>query len=73
MKKVNDSPEVSRLVGHSLASAAVNKINQEQPNRFLTTTYATPTIKEKNMESKTQDALILETLLMLFQYWMDLL
>ena len=47
MKAINESPEVSRLVGHSLASAVINKINQEQPNRFATTTYATPTIKGK--------------------------
>ena len=47
MKAINESPEVSRLVSHSLASAVVNKINQEQPNRFATTTYATPTIKPK--------------------------
>ena len=47
MKAINESPEVSRLVGHSLASAVINKINQEQPKRFATTTYATPTIKGK--------------------------
>ena len=47
MKELEKSPEVSRLVGHSLASAVINKINQEQPNRFATTTYATPTIKGK--------------------------
>ena len=47
MKEINESPEVTRLVGHSLASAVKNKINQEQPNRFHTTTYATPTIKPK--------------------------
>ena len=41
------SPEVDRLVGHSLASAVINKINQEQPNRFVSTTYATPAIKKK--------------------------
>ena len=47
MKAINESPEVSRLVGHSLASAVVNKINQEHPNKYSTTTYATPTIKPK--------------------------
>eukprot|EP00438_Fugacium_kawagutii_P023277 Skav210923 [mRNA] locus=scaffold5324:4664:7271:- [translate_table: standard] len=47
MKEIDESPEVSRLVGHSLASAVVNKINEEMPNRFNTTTYATPTIKWK--------------------------
>ena len=47
MKAINESPEVNRLVGHSLASAVVNKINQEHPNKFATTTYATPTIKPK--------------------------
>ena len=35
------------MVSHSLGSAVVNKINEEQPNRFSTTTYATPTIKPR--------------------------
>ena len=47
MKEINESPEVSRLVGHSLASAVINKINEEQPHKYNTTTYATPTIKRK--------------------------
>ena len=47
MNEINESPEVTRLVGHSLASAVINKINQEQPHRFNTTTYATPAIKRK--------------------------
>eukprot|EP00438_Fugacium_kawagutii_P036448 Skav213609 [mRNA] locus=scaffold1971:127708:131034:+ [translate_table: standard] len=47
MKEIHESPEITRLVLHSLASAVVNKINEEQPNRFHTTTYATPTIKKK--------------------------
>ena len=47
IKELEKSPEITRLVSHSLASAVVNKINQEQPNRFATTTYATPTIKTK--------------------------
>ena len=47
MDMIKKSPEVDRLVGHSLASAVINKINEEQPNRFATTTYATPAIKKK--------------------------
>ena len=47
MEMIKKSPEVDRLVGHSLASAVINKINQEQPNKFATTTYATPAIKKK--------------------------
>ena len=47
MKELEKSPEISRLVSHSLGSAVVNKINQEQPNKFATTTYATPTMKGK--------------------------
>ena len=47
MDMLKKSPEVDRLVGHSLASAVINKINEEQPNRFATTTYATPAIKKK--------------------------
>ena len=35
------------MVSHSLASAVVNKINQEQPDKYATTTYATPTTKKK--------------------------
>ena len=35
------------LGSHSLGSAVVNKINEEQPNKFSNTTYATPTIKPK--------------------------
>ena len=40
MEMIKKSPEVDRLVGHSLASAVINKINQEQPT-------ATPAIKKK--------------------------
>ena len=47
MEMIKKSPEVDRLVGHSLASAVINKINEEQPNKFATTTYATPAIKKK--------------------------
>ena len=47
MEMLDKSPEITRLVSHSLGSAVVNKINEEQPNKFATTTYATPTIKKK--------------------------
>ena len=47
MEALKDNPDVSRLVGHSLASAVINKINEEQPNRFSTTTYATPAVKPR--------------------------
>ena len=47
MNELKKSPEITRLVSHSLGSAVVNKINEEQPNRFSSTTYATPTIKPK--------------------------
>ena len=47
MNEPNKSPEVTRLVSHSLGSAVVNKINQERPNKYSTTTYATPAIKPK--------------------------
>ena len=46
-KYLKDNHDVKRLVSHSLASAVVNKINQEQPDKYATTTYATPTIKKK--------------------------
>ena len=47
MEALKKNPDVSRLVGHSLASAVINKINEEHPDRFSTTTYATPTIKPR--------------------------
>ena len=47
MEALKKNPDVSRLVSHSLGSAVVNKINEEQPNRFATTTFATPTIKPR--------------------------
>ena len=47
MEMLKKSPEVDRLVGHSLASAVINKINQEQPTKFATTTYATPANKKE--------------------------
>ena len=47
MEALEKNPDVSRLVSHSLGSAVVNKINEEQPNRFATTTFATPTIKPR--------------------------
>ena len=47
MEALKHNPDVSRLVSHSLGSAVVNKINEEQPNRFNSTTYATPAIKKK--------------------------
>ena len=47
IKELKNSPDITRLVSHSLGSAVVNTINQDQPNKYATTTYATPTIKPK--------------------------
>jgi len=47
MKYLPGNPDVKRLVSHSLASAVVNKINQEMPDKYAATTYATPTIKRR--------------------------
>ena len=47
MKMLEQSPEVSRLVGHSLGSAVVNTLDQNFPNKYETTTYATPAVKPK--------------------------
>ena len=47
IKMLEQSPEITRLVSHSLGSAVVNRINELQPNRFETTTYATPAVKPK--------------------------
>ena len=47
MKYLNDNPHISRLVSHSLGSAVVNTINENHPNKYQTTTYATPAVKPK--------------------------
>ena len=47
MKMLEQSPEITRLVGHSLASAVINRIHELQPNKYETTTYATPAVKPK--------------------------
>ena len=47
MEMLKKSPEIDRLFSHSLGSAVANKINEEQPNKFATTTYATPTARKK--------------------------
>ena len=55
MNELKKSPEISRLVGHSLSGAIINTINQDTPNKYATTTYNTPTIKPKrkgNQKSK---------------------
>ena len=41
-KELKQSPEVTRLVGHSLASAVINDIDRRNPDKYNTTTYATP-------------------------------
>ena len=47
IKMLEQSPEITRLIGHSLGSAVVNTLDQNFPNRFETTTYATPAVKPK--------------------------
>ena len=47
MKYLKENSDVKRLVSHSLASAVVNQINNEMPDKYTTTTYATPTIRRK--------------------------
>ena len=47
IKMLEQSPEITRIVGHSLGSAVVNTLDQNFPNRFETTTYATPAVKPK--------------------------
>ena len=47
MNFLKDNPDVKRVVGHSLGSAVVNTLDQNFPNRFQTTTYATPAVKPK--------------------------
>ena len=52
IKELKNSPDITRFVSHSLGSAVVNTINQDQPNKYATTTYATPTIKLKRKGSQ---------------------
>ena len=47
IKVLEQSPEITRIIGHSLGSAVVNTLDQNFPNRFETTTYATPAVKPK--------------------------
>ena len=47
IKMLEQSPEITRIIGHSLGAAVVNTLNQNFPNRFETTTYATPAVKPK--------------------------
>ena len=49
------SPEITRLVGHSLGSAVTNTLNQNFPNKYETTTYATPAVKPKRKKGEKQD------------------
>ena len=47
IKMLEKNPQVTRLVGHSLGSAVTNTLNQNFPNKYETTTYATPAVKPK--------------------------
>ena len=47
IKMLEQSPEITRLVGHSLGSAVANTLDQNFPNKYETTTYATPAVKPK--------------------------
>ena len=55
IKMLEQSPEITRLAGHSLGAAVVNTLNQNFPNRFETTTYATPAVKPKRKKGEKQD------------------
>ena len=55
MKMLEQSPEITRLVGHSLGSAVANTLDQNFPNRFETTVYATPAVKPKRKQGEKQD------------------
>ena len=47
MEALKKNPDVNRLVGHSLGSAVVNTINENMPDKYQSTTYATPAIKPR--------------------------
>ena len=55
IKMLEQSPEITRLVGHSLGSAVANTLDQNFPNRFETTTYATPAVKPQRKKGEKQD------------------
>ena len=55
IKMLEQSPEITRLVGHSLGSAVANTLDQNFPNRFETTVYATPAVKPKRKQGEKQD------------------
>ena len=55
IKMLEQSPEITRLVGHSLGSAVANTLDQNFPNRFDTTVYATPAVKPKRKKGEKQD------------------
>ena len=55
IKTLEQSPEITRLVGHSLGSAVANTLDQNFPNRFDTTVYATPAVKPKRKKGEKQD------------------
>jgi hypothetical protein len=67
MKYLKENPDVKRLVSHSLASAVVNHINKEMPDKYISTTFATPTIKRRRKGDKTQRDLIIAIHPTLFQ------
>ena len=50
IKMLEQSPEITRIIGHSLGAAVVNTLNQNFPNRFETTTYATLAVKRKGKQ-----------------------
>ena len=55
IKMLEQSPEITRLVGHSLGSAVTNTLNQNFPNKYETTTHATPAVKPKRKKGEKQD------------------
>ena len=55
IKMLEQSPEITRLVGHSLGSAVANTLDQNLPNRFETTVYATPVVKPQRKKGEKQD------------------
>ena len=55
IKMLEQSPEITRLVGHSLGSAVANTLDQNFPNKYETTVYATPAVKSKRKKGEKQD------------------
>ena len=50
MEELTNSPDVDRLVGHSLGSFVVHEINNRHGNSYATTVYSSPFVSGSNQQ-----------------------